>query len=779
MVRRANNDRADLSMVGPIIIRSVKLNNILSHVQTYVELPLGMTAFVGPNGAGKSSIIDSIVYALFVQPQNIKGLRGSGKKSLLRLGASVGSIEVELSVGGKRYAVYRGISIAKGEEAILYEVTDDGRRRVLASGVQPVLDYIRKLLSIPSAEAVRYTVISRQNEVAKLLEEISSVRREIILKLLGLGELEKAKDIMKYYLDQVSNEKSLLDKLKIDVLEVRKKIEEIRLVLENDKALLKKLEEEAKNIDENIKLYEKIIKLVKDYGLLSKAKTLINELKTIEQIMPICRDILSLDLNNYISMINMLEEWKKDVDEALKKLVGVEDRIRMLKDGIRKDLGIDIPFDDPTKIIEYLDGLIRKINFDKALKQAELTIATTSINIIEESIVCPLCGRDLDESLKEKIKNDMRFRIGSVSEEVRKLDQFYTKIRKYLDEFGKIEKLRLELQARIENSKRYINEYLKKLKELKNRVDDVLERVKSIPIFSRCINNEDLYADSLKCLQKLAIEISKAYEEKKSVLKQLLGDDIVFDDVLKRYKDIEEELQHLGVDVSKPDIVEIETKYMSLINMFNDVKERMGKVRGRIEGYTKILTEFLTKEKELEEKLSKLKKSEELYPVLDFIVNKLLGKEGLLAKILTAEARRLMEKYTNMVLRELNIDFNVRIDESFDIEVYTSYGALDIKSLSGGELTSLAIALRIALAYTVFGRLPGFFIFDEPTQFLDLEKRKTIFEIVRKLSERIPQVIVVTHDPEVEELADKVYYVSKEGGRSVVKEKIKTVEVIF
>lgn len=779
MVRRVNNDRAGLSMVGPIIIRSVKLNNILSHVQTYVELPLGMTAFVGPNGAGKSSIIDSIVYALFVQPQNIKGLRGSGKKSLLRLGASVGSIEVELSVGGKRYAVYRGISIAKGEEAILYEVTDDGRRRVLASGVQPVLDYIRKLLSIPSAEAVRYTVISRQNEVAKLLEEISSVRREIILKLLGLGELEKAKDIMKYYLDQVSNEKSLLDKLKIDVLEVRKRIEEIRLVLENDKALLKKLEEEAKNIDENIKLYEKIIKLVKDYGLLSKAKTLINELKTIEQIMPICRDILSLDLNNYISMINMLEEWKKDVDEALKKLVGVEDRIRMLKDGIRKDLGIDIPFDDPTKITEYLDGLIRKINFDKALKQAELTIATTSINIIEESIVCPLCGRDLDESLKEKIKSNMRFRISSVSEEVRKLDQFYTKIRKYLDEFGKIEKLRLELQARIENSKRYINEYLKKLKELKNRVDDVIERVKSIPIFSKCINNEDLYADSLKCLQRLAIEISKAYEEKKSVLKQLLGDDIVFDDVLKRCKDIEEELQHLGVGVSKPDIVEIETKYMSLINMFNDVKERMGKVRGRIEGYTKILTEFLTKEKELEEKLSKLKKSEELYPVLDFIVNKLLGKEGLLAKILTAEARRLMEKYTNMVLRELNIDFNVRIDESFDIEVYTSYGALDIKSLSGGELTSLAIALRIALAYTVFGRLPGFFIFDEPTQFLDLEKRKTVFEIVRKLSERIPQVIVVTHDPEVEELADKVYYVSKEGGRSVVKEKIKTVEVIF
>ncbi|MEM4789617.1 MAG: AAA family ATPase, partial [Ignisphaera sp.] len=93
------------------------------------------------------------------------------------------------------------------------------------------------------------------------------------------------------------------------------------------------------------------------------------------------------------------------------------------------------------------------------------------------------------------------------------------------------------------------------------------------------------------------------------------------------------------------------------------------------------------------------------------------------------------------------------------------------------EMVSLAIALRIALAYTIFGRLPGFFILDEPTQFLDAERRRAIFEIIRRLSEKVPQVIVVTHDLEVEELADKVFYVSKEGGRSVVREKEKSVDL--
>jgi exonuclease SbcC len=117
------------------------------------------------------------------------------------------------------------------------------------------------------------------------------------------------------------------------------------------------------------------------------------------------------------------------------------------------------------------------------------------------------------------------------------------------------------------------------------------------------------------------------------------------------------------------------------------------------------------------------------------------------------------------------MDFRISIDNEFNIEVQGPLGRIDLRGLSGGESIALAIALRLALAYTVFGRLPGFLMLDEPTQFLDEERRRILFDVIKKLSQRIPQVIVVTHDRDVIEIADHIFYVNKEGGRSFVREK--------
>ncbi|MEM3200753.1 MAG: SMC family ATPase, partial [Ignisphaera sp.] len=211
-------------MSNIVVIKAIKLNNVLSHEQTYIEFPLGLTALVGPNGAGKSSIIDAAIYALFINPQNIRGFRGSSKKSFLRIGSSSGYIEVELSIGGKKYVVYRGISLSKGDEAVLYEVIENEKKKVLAVGVQTVLDYVRKLLSIPSTESIRYTIISRQNEIARLIEEAPSTRKELVLKLLGLNELEKAKEVLKPYLELVKSDIKFYDSYKLELNEIREKV---------------------------------------------------------------------------------------------------------------------------------------------------------------------------------------------------------------------------------------------------------------------------------------------------------------------------------------------------------------------------------------------------------------------------------------------------------------------------------------------------------------------------------------------------------------------------
>ncbi|MEM4441383.1 MAG: SMC family ATPase [Ignisphaera sp.] len=757
-------------MSNIVVIKAIKLNNVLSHEQTYIEFPLGLTALVGPNGAGKSSIIDAAIYALFINPQNIRGFRGSSKKSFLRIGSSSGYIEVELSIGGKKYVVYRGISLSKGDEAVLYEVTENEKKKVLAVGVQTVLDYVRKLLSIPSTESIRYTIISRQNEIARLIEEAPSTRKELVLKLLGLNELEKAKEVLKPYLESVKSDIKFYDSYKLELNEIREKVKALSRSIEADRVEFAKLENEQKILSEEIKRYEKLIELVKLYDKLSKAIGIVKELKEVESVLPLCREILSLDIENFISITNVLRDRKRDLDEALEKLKTIENEINIVLKNLELELEIQVPSSVDTKgVIEYLDELSKQIYLDKSVKQAEFNIAKNSVEIIGRSANCPLCGRELSDNLKERLLSEAKNRIDSILKELDELDKRYNKVKLYIDNVKKLEKGRLELQVRIENNRKIIEEYMNKYREIKNSIETVISKLKSNNFFTKCLDNSNII-NVVRCIHRLAIETMKIYEEKKHMLRKLFEEEITIDEVLKKYTEVKNGIAELGFDINKININEIEARYKECLNRFNEVSMRIGQIKGRIESYLKMQEEFSKKEREIEEKLSQLKKSIEIYPVLDFMVNKLLGKDGLLAKMLTQESRRLIERYTNAILKELDMSFRIRIDEEFDISVHTPFGELDIRSLSGGEIVALAIALRIALAYTVFGRLPGFFILDEPTQFLDRDRRRSVFEIIKKLSERVPQVIVITHDVEVEELADKVVYVSKEGGRSIVRE---------
>lgn len=767
-------------MSNLVVIRYVKLNNILSHVQTSIEFPLGLTALVGPNGAGKSSIIDSIVYALFMNPQNIRGFRGSSKKSFLRTGASSGSIEVGLSVGGKRYVVYRSISIAKGDEAVLYEVQEDGKRKVLASGVQPVLDYVRRILSIPSPESVRYTVISRQNEISRILEEIPSARKELILKLLGLEELEKAKELLKEYLEQVNRDRDLFEKLRADLNEVRRRVQELQKVIDRDQLELSRLEAEVEDLRRAVDRYEKALELLRSYEKVLKAKDIASELRALENVLDVCRRVQAIDVEGYISLLSSLMDRKRGLEDAKKKLSEVYSELKAVLDGIHRDLGLEVEYEDTTRVLEEVQSFIENLEPKRGIKQAELSIVKNSVDIIKNSAVCPLCGRELDSDLRARLLKDMDMKVSSLSEEIKRIDSLLAKAKWYVEKLKKLDRIKTEVQAEIDTYRRHIAELLQKLKEMKNAIDPVVDQVKRYNVFAKCFQGNDSYnVETLKCVRISAIGVLKSYEEKKAMLEKLLGEGVSIDSVEELYRDIREQLAGLSFNADSISVEALESMYRDVMRKLNSAKENLGKVRGRLESTMKMLQMFEEKEREIISKLENLKRNVDLYPILDILVNKVLGKDGILAKMLTVRVRKLMEKYTNIVLRELGMEFRVVIGEDYDIGVRSSLGDIDVRSLSGGEMVALAIALRIALAYTVFGRLPGFFILDEPTQFLDVERRRAVFEIIKRLSERVPQVIVVTHDQEVIELADKVFHVSKEGGRSVVKEGEKIAETIL
>ena len=111
-----------------------------------------------------------------------------------------------------------------------------------------------------------------------------------------------------------------------------------------------------------------------------------------------------------------------------------------------------------------------------------------------------------------------------------------------------------------------------------------------------------------------------------------------------------------------------------------------------------------------------------------------------------------------------------RVDENFTPVVEQDGYEQDVDYLSGGERTSLALAYRLALNGIVRAVSPGMrsnlLILDEPTDGFSNEQLGKMREILDEIES--PQVIIVSHDKELESFADQKYTIVKEHGESRV-----------
>lgn len=74
--------------------------------------------------------------------------------------------------------------------------------------------------------------------------------------------------------------------------------------------------------------------------------------------------------------------------------------------------------------------------------------------------------------------------------------------------------------------------------------------------------------------------------------------------------------------------------------------------------------------------------------------------------------------------------------------------------LSGGEQQRVSVAAALA-------NNPDIILCDEPTGELDTDSKRVIMELLRSVIERFPgkTMIIVTHDPELKAIADRMYYI--------------------
>jgi DNA repair protein SbcC/Rad50 len=119
-----------------------------------------------------------------------------------------------------------------------------------------------------------------------------------------------------------------------------------------------------------------------------------------------------------------------------------------------------------------------------------------------------------------------------------------------------------------------------------------------------------------------------------------------------------------------------------------------------------------------------------------------------------------------------------RVDETFAPWVDIAGQPTPAEALSGGERTALALAFRLALGRTVrdAGRLAlETLILDEPTEGFSQEQTLRMGDLLEGLG--LPQVILVSHERQLEGIADRVVRVRKKDGVSFIEETDRTPKV--
>lgn len=157
---------------------------------------------------------------------------------------------------------------------------------------------------------------------------------------------------------------------------------------------------------------------------------------------------------------------------------------------------------------------------------------------------------------------------------------------------------------------------------------------------------------------------------------------------------------------------------------------------------------------EIKKIISELKIVRKYILKLEKIEENIFNKKGSVATSLRSWALNSISLKASEYLSSLNTKIQrVSLSEK-DIMCYSNTETLDLKSLSGGESVSIALALRLGMASLLGSSNLNLMILDEPTTHLDAERKKLLVGILSQLSEisnlQLPmQFLIITHDEEI------------------------------
>ena len=457
----------------------------------------------------------------------------------------------------------------------------------------------------------------------------------------------------------------------------------------------------------------------------------LEELKDVDNKCPVCQsDITSSQKEELIA------EYTSTIEENKKLISETEENIRLLTKNKES-------FDEKQSKLEELSKNI--IEYKQKVTNLEKELV--KLNEIDEKL----------ES-KEYISN----KLGELILEIARIRDDKAIYKQAHDEYvqakGALDVLGSETELQY------------KLNQVDNEIDNHVKNIKLAmeqdPHLSGDIGTSELQdrINDLKQKNEEYNQLKGFVQNKQSLMTQL--------DSIK--EDIGVSMNQMDITKNKMEASLYDSeKYEQIIYRFEMYERRQATFNNELSEIKGRAREAISYIKELTKRISTADRFKQEYDdISDYIdllnhFRSLYSKNGI-QKDLRNISRPLIQKYTKQFFNEFNFNYSdLTIDDEYDVTVYGPEGESSMSMVSGGEKIAIALALRLGITQAMSKGDLDTILLDEPTIHLDSSRRHELINLLKDMS-LLPQMIIVTHESQLENAADNIIKVEKENGISRV-----------
>ncbi len=513
-----------------MILKSLKLENIRSHVAQTIDFPTGSILLAGDIGAGKSSILLAVEFALFgIRRKHLSG------ESLLRNGAVRGSVELNFEVEGKKIIIKRELvrkskSVEQDKGFVIVNgLKREGTPVELKAEMINLLGYPRELLTKSKNLVYRYTVYTPQEEMKQILYEEEETRLETLRKVFGIDKYKQIRENSSIFIKELK-ERIALNQGVVADLDFKKKQKSLK------QEEIKKVEQKIIELEPEINELNSKVKAKKEQIVLIEGK--IQEQNNLKREL----DVAEANLKN---LLGQRERNNKNIELLDKQITELNEELEGKQE-------VDL-----NKVIEERRIVEESIIFEEE-KAKEIEQKVNELNVRKKHAVenkkkildfdkCPTCEQVVGAEYKNAVSLKVNKEVLGFDQKIKiyseQSDIVNNKIKELNLRLGELMKRQNELSAASIKLKN-LHEKQKMRRELALQQDDIKKNIGKINVKKLQLNERlSVFKDVSEEYARLKPELDVLSEKTAKIEKEKYGFEREKQSLVTYMSDLDKEIE--------------------------------------------------------------------------------------------------------------------------------------------------------------------------------------------------------------------------------------------